>query len=51
MKAVGLGVDPMNIRKRAKAALPGAQSAPKPSGIKAYAHKKYPGLGKPEKSK
>lgn len=43
------GSYPINTRKRAKAALAYAHNAPNPAGIKAAVHKKYPGLGKPEK--
>lgn len=43
------GSYPINTRKRAKAALAYANNAPKPSGIKAAVHKKYPTLGKPTK--
>lgn len=45
------GSYPINTRKRAKAALAYAHNAPKPAGIKAAVHKKYPDLGKPKKSK
>lgn len=45
------GSYPINTRKRAKAALAYAHDAPKPAGIKAAVHKKYPDLGKPKKSK
>ena len=45
------GSYPINTRKRAKAALAYAHNAPKPAGIKAAVHRKYPNLGKPEKSK
>lgn len=41
------GSFPINTRKRAKAALAYAHNAPKPAGIKAAVHKKYPDLGKP----
>lgn len=43
------GSFPINTRKRAKAALAYAHNAPKPSGIKAAVHRKYPDMGKPEK--
>lgn len=45
------GSFPINTRKRAKAALAYAHNAPKPSGIKAAVHKKYPDLGKPTNTK
>lgn len=40
------GSYPINTKKRAKAALAYAHNAPKPSGIRAAVHKKYPDLGK-----
>jgi hypothetical protein len=43
------GSFPINTKKRAKAALAYAHNAPKPAGIKAAVHRKFPGLGKPEK--
>lgn len=43
------GSYPINTRKRAKAALAYAHNAPNPSGIRSAVHKKYPGLGKPQK--
>lgn len=43
------GSYPINTRKRAKAALAYAHNAPKPSGIKAAVHRKYPSLGSPKK--
>jgi type IV secretory pathway TrbL component len=43
------GSFPINNRKRAKAALAYAHNAPKPSGIRAAVHRKYPNLGKPKK--
>lgn len=43
------GSFPINTRKRAKAALAYAHNAPKPSGIRAAVHRKYPSLGKPKK--
>lgn len=42
------GSFPINTRKRAKAALAYAHNAPKPSGIRAAVHRKYPDLGKPK---
>lgn len=45
------GSFPINTRKRAKAALAYAHNAPKPSGIKAAVHRKYPDLGKPKTKK
>ncbi len=45
------GSFPINTRKRAKAALAYAHNAPKPAGIRAAVHKKFPDLGKPKKSK
>jgi len=39
------GSYPINTKKRAKAALAYAHNAPKPSGIRAAVHKKYPDLG------
>lgn len=44
------GSFPINTRKRAKAALAYAHNAPKPSGIRAAVHRKYPDLGKPKKT-
>ena len=43
------GSYPINDRKHAKAALAYAHNAPNPAGIKSAVHKKFPGLGKPEK--
>ena len=40
------GSFPINTKKRAKAALAYAHNAPKPAGIRAAVHKKYPDLGK-----
>lgn len=42
------GSYPINTRKRAKAALAYAHNAPKPAGIRAAVHRKYPNLGKPK---
>jgi hypothetical protein len=39
------GSFPINTRKRAKAALAYAHNAPKPAGIKAAVHRKFPDLG------
>jgi hypothetical protein len=43
------GSFPINTTKRAKAALAYAHNAPKPEGIRAAVHRKYPNLGKPKK--